>query len=85
MRGKIRKRAGGLLNTVGRIFFERCQCHVDEKYYDPGVYVLVGKLGVSWSFSQWGNLFEKPSKEFASKVSKPLPPSAEEPYILAVC
>jgi hypothetical protein len=35
MRGKTQKRAGGLLNTGGCIFFERCQCHVDGKYYNP--------------------------------------------------
>jgi hypothetical protein len=58
---------------------------VDGKYYDPGVYVLVGKLGVSWSLSQRGNLCKKPTKEFASEVNKPLLPFAEESYILAVC
>jgi hypothetical protein len=51
MRGKTQKRAGGLLNMGFFIFFERFQCHVDEKYYSPGVYVLLGKLGVPWTFS----------------------------------
>jgi hypothetical protein len=73
-----------LLSTGGCIFFECCQCHMDGKYYDPRVYVLVGKLGVSQSLSQRGNSCEKTSKEFASGVNKPLPPFDEESYILAV-
>jgi hypothetical protein len=35
MRGKTQKRAGGLLNTAGGIFYEHCECHVDGKYYNP--------------------------------------------------
>jgi hypothetical protein len=57
---------------------------MDGKYYDPGVYVLVGKVGVSRSLSQRGDSCEKPSKKFASEVNKPLPPFDEESYILAV-
>jgi hypothetical protein len=37
---------------------------MDGKYYDPGVYVLVGKLGVSWSLSQRADSCKKPLKEF---------------------
>ncbi len=58
---------------------------MNGKYYDPGVYVLVGKLGVSWSLSQRGDSCEKTMKEFAFKVNKPLPPFAKESYNLAVC
>jgi hypothetical protein len=57
---------------------------MDGKHYDPRVYVLVGKLGVSQSSSQRGDSCKKPSKEFASEVNKPLPPFAKESYILAV-
>jgi hypothetical protein len=85
-RGKTRKRAGGFLDTGGVAFyFERCQCHVDGKYYDPGGLCTGGKVrGILVLLSQRGDSCEKPSKEFASKVNKPLPPFAEESYILAV-
>jgi hypothetical protein len=34
MRVKTQKRADGLLNMGGCIFFKCCQCHVDGKYYN---------------------------------------------------
>jgi hypothetical protein len=50
MRGKTQKRAGGLLNTGGCIFFKHCQCHMDGKYYPWGLYTGGKVRGISVTF-----------------------------------
>ncbi len=77
MRGKTQKRAGRLLSTGGRIFFERCLCHMGRGVLNPwGGEVLAGKLRVSWTFLKRAGSREKAPARFASMVtnlSHPLP------------
>ncbi len=77
MRGKTRKRAGGLLSMGGCIFFEWCLCHMGGGVLNPsGGEVLAGKLGVSWSFLKRANSHKKAPVRFASEVNKPFFPIA---------
>jgi hypothetical protein len=77
MRGKTQKRAGGLLNTGGCIFFKRRLCHMGGGVLNPlGGEVMAGKLGVSWSFLKRADSREKAQAGFASKVKKPFSPIA---------
>ncbi len=56
-------------------FFERCLCHMGGGVLNPlGGEVLVGKLGVSWSFLKRADLREKAPARFAFEVNKPFLP-----------
>ncbi len=77
------KKSGWVVEYGGLYFFKHHQYHVDGKYYDPGAYVLVQKLGVPSHFPK-GRLMQETLDRICIWGEQPLPPFTKESYILAV-